>query len=87
MVRLGQTDAAFTHAMRRDDGDRDRLRALVERRDWAPFGTGRANQPPNGLAAETPDSAESPADAAPSDDGRGWVRTSDLSRVKRALSH
>jgi hypothetical protein len=27
------------------------------------------------------------ADAGDSEDGRGWFRTSDLSRVKRALSH
>ena len=40
--------------MRRAEGDKERLKALVA-----------------GLL----------------EDGRGWVRTSDLSRVKRALSH
>ena len=30
---------------------------------------------------------ETSASGKVSDDGRGWVRTSDLSRVKRALSH
>jgi hypothetical protein len=30
---------------------------------------------------------EKPRDSGASGDGRGWFRTSDLSRVKRALSH
>ena len=44
MRQLGHTDAGFTlrvyaHAMRRDAGDKERLKALVEGRDWAPLGT------------------------------------------------
>jgi len=44
MAQLGHTDAGFTlrvyaHAMRRDEGDKERLKALVEGRDWAPLGT------------------------------------------------
>lgn len=44
MAQLGHTDPAFTlrvytHTMRRDRGERDRLRALVEGADWAPMGT------------------------------------------------
>ena len=40
MSQLGHTDPAFTlrlytHTMRRDDGERQRLRALVEGADWA----------------------------------------------------
>jgi hypothetical protein len=31
--------------------------------------------------------SESPPFAGENDNGRGWFRTSDLSRVKRALSH
>jgi len=88
MSQLGHTDAAFTlrtyaHAMRRDKGDLERLRALVEGRDWAPLGTRR-------VAAhfhEVLHNDEDPAIAGPSDDGRGGFRTCDLSRVKRALSH
>jgi integrase len=39
MAQLGHTDPAFTlrvyaHAMRRDEGDKERLKALVEGRDW-----------------------------------------------------
>ena len=39
------------------------------------------------LADHFPRDEETPASAGASDDGRGWFRTSDLSRVKRALSH
>ena len=44
MAQLGHTDAGFTlrvyaHAMRRDEGDKERLKALVEGRDSAPSGT------------------------------------------------
>jgi len=40
MAQLGHTDPAFTlrvytHVMRRDPGERERLRALVEGRDWS----------------------------------------------------
>ena len=49
MGQLGHTDPAFTlrvyaHAMRREEGEKERLKALSERRDWAPFG----------MAAKTP---------------------------------
>jgi hypothetical protein len=91
MAQLGHIDAAFTlrvyaHAMRRDHGDKERLRALVEGRDWAPSGTDRAPEPQADVRG-TPANDEDPARAGPLDDGRGWFRTSDLSRVKRALSH
>jgi Phage integrase family len=44
MAQLGHTDPAFTlrvyaHAMRRDAGDKERLKALIEGREWAPMGT------------------------------------------------
>jgi integrase len=92
MAQLGHTDAAFTlrvyaHAMRRDQGDKERLKALVEGRDWAPLGTDRPNERSNDVPAQTPANDEDPADAGPSTDGRGGFRTCDLSRVKRALSH
>ena len=92
MQQLGHTDAAFTlrvyaHAMRRDAGDKERLKALVEGRDWAPSGTNERQRDTNRASAETPQNDESPADAGLPNDGRGGFRTCDLSRVKRALSH
>ena len=92
MAQLGHTDAGFTlrvyaHAMRRDEGDKERLKALVEGRDWAPLGTSGRNLPSEEAMQSTPEDDESPADAGLSDDGRGGFRTCDLSRVKRALSH
>src|SRR5438093_1445138 len=90
MGQLGHTDPAFTlrvytHAMRRDEGAKERMRALVEGRDWARLGTDGPNRPSEAPPAPLPDDDESPTGAGPSDDGRGWFRTSDLSRVKRAL--
>jgi hypothetical protein len=92
MSQLGHTDAGFTlrvyaHAMRRDEGDKERLKALVEGRDWAPLGTSTPNSPSEQPTMTSPEDDESPANAGLSDDGRGGFRTCDLSRVKRALSH
>jgi integrase len=44
MAQLGHTDPGFTlrvyaHTMRRDEGAKERLKSLVEGRDWAPMGT------------------------------------------------
>ena len=91
MAQLGHTDPAFTlrvyaHAMRRDEGDKERLKALVEGRDWAPLGTSGPTTPRQPAEVD-PENDESPADAGLPEDGRGGFRTCDLSRVKRALSH
>jgi integrase len=58
MAQLGHTDPAFTlrvytHMMRRDPGERERLRALVEGREWAPLGTSAA-EPSERTPAEEP---------------------------------
>ncbi len=88
MAQLGHTDPGFTlrvyaHAMRRDEGDKERLKALVEGRDWAPLGTERPDEPSRRRCrASTPENDETPADAGASEDGRGGFRTCDLSRVK-----
>jgi integrase len=92
MAQLGHTDPAFTlrvyaHAMRRDAGDKEALKALVDGRHWAPLGTSGADDPSETPREVDPGNDESPAAAGLSDDGRGGFRTCDLSRVKRALSH
>jgi hypothetical protein len=88
MAQLGHTDAGFTlcvyaHATRRDEGDKERLKALVEGRDWAPLGTTAGQTPPGDAPTEAPGNDETPADAGASEDGRGGFRTCDLSRVKQ----
>jgi integrase len=77
MEQLGHTDPKFTlriyaHVMRFSEEERARLEALAAGREWAPMGTG----PSTRVAPERGASH-----------GRGWARTSDLSRVRRALSH
>ncbi len=62
MAQLGHTDAGFTlrvyaHAMRRDEGDKERLKALVEGRDWAPRGSKRSQQT---LARKRPETMKPP---------------------------
>ena len=90
MAEMGHTDpklalSIYAQAMRRDQGDDERLRALVEGADWAAMGSGRADAESASPTADGPDAAN-PHEREGSDDGRGWDRTSDLSRVKRALS-
>jgi integrase len=92
MRQVGHADpkvtlSIYAQVMFRGEGERERLQAVVEGSDWALLGTGadsEASQPPAEGASEA---AEPFADAGSSSDARGWFRTSDLSRVKRALSH
>ena len=81
-------NAAFTlrvyaHAMRRDVGDKEALKALVEGGHWAPLGTSGADDPSKPAQEVDPENDESPAAAGLPEDGRGGFRTCDLSRVKR----
>ena len=76
MAQLGHTDPAFTlrvyaHAMRRDEGDKEPLKALVEGRHWAPLGTSGPDDPSEPAREVDPENDESPADAGAS---RGWAR-------------
>jgi integrase len=92
MAQLGHTDPRFTlrvytHLMSRREGERERLEALVMGTDWAALGTTRAEDPSKGPAETSSARPESAPDAGDGEHGRGWFRTSDLSRVKRALSH
>lgn len=68
MGQLGHTDPAFTlrvytHMMRRDPGERDRLRALVEGREWAVMGSSGAGGTAKRSAADLAQNAETPAEA------------------------
>jgi integrase len=92
MRQVGHSDpkvtlSIYAQLMHRGEGERERLRALIQGGEWALMGTGadsgafEAGDEPSAAAAEPR------SDAGESEDGRGWFRTSDLSRVKRALSH
>jgi integrase-like protein len=77
MEQLGRTDPTFTlriyaHVMRFSDDDRHHLKALAEGRALAGIGS---------------EAVERVAPKRGAFHGRGWARTSDLSRVRRALSH
>jgi integrase len=72
MAQLGHADPGFTlrvytHAMRRGDGEREALRALVEGGEWAPMGTNAAEPtsdpgtPAGGRPAETRTTSGDPA--------------------------
>jgi integrase len=88
MRQVGHTDpkvtlAIYAQVMHRAEGERERLRALVEGADWAPMGTGADFEPPEPGEQLSLQVVESSAVAGDSGHGRGWFRTSDLSRVKR----
>jgi hypothetical protein len=92
MRQVGHSDpkvtlSIYAQVMYRGEGERERLKIVSEGSDWALLGTGgdfEAAEPGEQL---TLDASESRAIAGDSTDGRGWARTSDLSRVRRALSH
>jgi integrase len=91
MEQLGHTDARLTlrvyaRAMRQSALERDRLKALVEGAEWAPMGTS-ADSAPHATARSQSPTKKNPRISTGSSTGHGWFRTSDLSRVKRALSH
>jgi integrase len=92
MDTLGHADTSVTlrlyaHVMATDPAERDRLRALVDGAELAlETGTGPISGPDEALTVAGAGPENTPV-AGDSEDGHGWARTSDLSRVKRALSH
>jgi len=92
MRQVGHTDpkvtlSIYAQVMYLGEGERERLKAIVEGADWALSGTGGDFALPEPGEQLTLEASESRSLAGDSSDGRGWVRTSDLSRVRRALSH
>jgi integrase len=91
MQQMGHTDPKlalriYAQAMRRGEEEKAALGALVQGIDWARLGTERASAGSPRRSTE-PKGATKPGRSRASSSGRGWVRTSDLSRVRRALSH
>jgi integrase len=91
MQQMGHSDPKlalriYAQAMRRGEQEKAALKALVEGIDWAPLGTKRDSASTRSKSSTAP-GTKKPCRSRASSDGRGWVRTSDLSRVRRALSH
>ena len=85
MSQMGHTSSALALEVyaKKMAGSRDtgaRMDALIRGADWAPMGTNE----PDAVAVLATLETETAQQAVPS--GRGWDRTSDLPRVKRALS-
>jgi integrase len=91
MRQVGHTDpkvtlSIYAQVMFRGEGERERLRALVEGSHWALLGTAADSKGPDRAQKGSSDGEELSVDAGVPRDGRGWDRTSDLSRVRGALS-
>jgi integrase len=91
MRQVGHTDpkvtlSIYAQVMFRGEGERERLRALVEGSQWALLGTTADSEGPRPVEKGPSAREELSVDAGTSEDGRGWDRTSDLSRVRGALS-
>jgi hypothetical protein len=87
MQQMGHTDPKlalriYAQAMRRGDDEKASLRALVDGAHWAQMGTNRPERPSTERPAK-PSATKKPRRSRASSDGRGWVRTSDLSRVSQ----
>ena len=92
MAQLGHADPKFTlrvytHMMRRGDDERQALLDLVEGKGFRHQKAPVPKRVDSATDAVEMPTKRKPLGKRPSRDGRGWVRTSDLSRVKRALSH
>ena len=82
---MAVTFRIYTHVMHLNEGDRERLRALV---NGSVFGTERHWSPGQGSdssSAKSLQDAENPADAGLSEGSWGETRTPDLTIMSRAL--
>ncbi len=77
----------YAQAMRLEDGERERLRAVVDGVELADIGRRAADEAQRSVGQEEARRGESRSVSGGTGHGRGWFRTTDLSRVKRALSH
>jgi integrase len=85
MGQLGHTDAKFTlrvytHVMRRNDDERDRLKALVEGRDWALIGTSQTDEAEQEGSNVVRINEKAPTESGLPWDGSDGTRTRDLRR-------
>ena len=91
MRQVGHADpkvtlSIYAQVMYRGEGERERLKTVVEGSDWALLGTGGASEAPvPGEQLSLEDLANKGAIRG-SGDGRYRARTSDLLLVRQALS-
>jgi integrase-like protein len=77
MAEMGHTDpklalSIYAHAMRRDQGDRERLRALVEGADWAAMGSGGVEAESAATAGDAPNAANPQSAGVPTMGAAGF---------------
>jgi integrase len=82
---MAVTFRIYTHVMRLQEGDRERLRALVNGGVLAQSGTGAVSVPPAEPSRDEPENDESPVDTGISGGSWGGTRTPDLTIMSRAL--
>ena len=75
------TLSIYAQVMFRGEGERERLQSIVQSIEWAQMGT-NAEFGDVEPSDDLDDEVENPAISGEEDDGRGWFRTSDLSRVQ-----
>jgi integrase len=82
---MAVTFRIYTHVMRFQEGDRERLKALVNGGVLAPNGTGALDEGSKVAPNRASQNDETPADAGASSDSWGGTRTPDLTIMSRAL--
>jgi hypothetical protein len=82
---MAVTCRIYTHVMRLQEGDRERLKALVNGGVLAPNGTGAATKDPNNAGEQSSRNDETTGFPGASPDSWGETRTPDLTIMSRAL--
>jgi integrase len=82
---MSVTFRIYTHVMRLQEGDRERLRALVDGIHWAPLGTNAGSVAREAGARAVPETTEARHLQGFRDDSWGETRTPDLTIMSRAL--
>ena len=82
---MAVTFRIYTHVMRLPEGDRERLKALVNGGVLAPDGTGAANKATDDAQQTDPRNDETPGFPGVPGDSWGGTRTPDLTIMSRAL--
>ncbi|MDX6726248.1 MAG: integrase [Baekduia sp.] len=82
---MAVTFRIYTHVMRLQEGDRERLKALVNGGVLAVIGSESAPEATNNAPAEKPGNDETPANTGVSGDSWAGTRTPDLTIMSRAL--